>query len=84
MTTLILLIGLVSFSFYLEIKDKKKTLLADNYIEAKIYLENGQRDKAKNSLKEIIFADDSTYSTLSLFLMLDENFMKELNDLCVR
>ena len=81
LTTLILLISLVSFSFYLEIRDKKKTLLADNYIEAKIYLENGQRGKAKNILKEIVLADDSTYSTLSLFLMMDENFTKEQKEL---
>jgi len=81
LTTLILLIGLVSFSFYLEIRDNKKTLLADNYIEAKIYLENGQRDKAENILKKIILENDSTYSTLSLFLMLKENFEKEQKEL---
>ena len=38
---LILIISLASFSFYSATKEKKKTLLADNYIEAKIYLENG-------------------------------------------
>jgi len=81
LTTLILLIGLVSFSFYLEIRDNKKTLLADNYIEAKIYLENGQRDKAENILKKIILENDSTYSTLSLFLMLKENFEKDQKEL---
>ena len=80
--TLIIFIG--SIIFYLETKETKKILLAENYIEAKIYLENDDRNKAKNILKTIIFANDSTYSALSLFLILDENMIvdqKELSNL---
>ena len=80
--TLIIFIG--SIIFYLETKETKKILLAENYIEAKIYLENDDRNKAKSILKTIIFANDSTYSALSLFLILDENLIvdqKELSNL---
>jgi len=78
---LILIIAIFSTSFYLGIKEKNKTLLADNYIEAKVDIENGDRNKAKNILKTIIFANDSTYSTLSLFLILNENLIIEQKEL---
>ena len=73
--TLILIIAIASVSFYSETKEKKKILLSDNYLAAKVYLENGDRNKVKNILKTIIFANDSTYSTLSLFLILNENLI---------
>ena len=78
---LILIIAIFSTGFYLGIKEKNKTLLADNYIEAKVDIENGDRNKAKNILKTIIFANDSTYSTLSLFLILNENLIIEQKEL---
>ena len=73
-----------SFSFYLESKEKKKILLSENYLQAKIYLEGGDKNKAINLLKEVIFANDSTYSSLSLFLIMNQNLItdyKELSDL---
>ena len=80
----VLIIAIASISFYPEIKERKKILLADNYIEAKIHLKNGNRDEAKNILNTIIFANDNTYSTLSLFLILNEKLIldeKELSNL---
>ena len=78
---LILIIAIASVSFYLETKEKKKILLSDNYLAAKVYLENGDRNKVKNILKTIIFANDSTYSTLSLFLILNENLIVDQGEL---
>ena len=78
---LILIIAIFSTSFYLGIKEKNKTLLADNYIEAKVDIENGDRNKARSMLKTIIFANDNTYSTLSLFLILNENLIIEQKEL---
>ena len=80
-TILILVITIVSISYYLEIKEKKKILIAESYIEAKVYSQSGNRNKAKNILKTIIFANDSTYSTLSLFLILNENLIVEQKEL---
>ena len=80
-TILILLIAIVSVIFYSETKEKKKILLSDKYLSAKIYLENGDRNKVKNILKTIIFANDSTYSTLSLFLILNENLIVDQGEL---
>ncbi len=78
---LILIIAIASVSFYSETKEKKKILLSDNYLTAKVYLENGDRNKVKNILKTIIFANDSTYSTLSLFLILNENLIVDQGEL---
>ena len=79
---LIILFG--SFNFYLESKEKKKILLSENYLQAKIYLESGDKNKAISTLKEVIFANDPTYSTLCLFLIMNQNLIsdyKELSDL---
>ena len=79
---LIILFG--SFNFYFESKEKKKILLSENYLQANIYLENGDRNKAISTLKEVIFANDPIYSTLCLFLIMNQNLItdyKELSDL---
>ena len=79
---LIILFG--SLVFYFENQEKKKILLSENYIQAKIYLENENNGKALNTLKKVIFANDSTYSTLSFFLIINENLIsnhKEISDL---
>ena len=80
-TVLILVITIASIGYYLEVKEKKKILLTESYIEAKIYSENGDRNKAINILKTVIFANDSTYSTLSLFLILNESLIVEQKEL---
>jgi len=78
---LILIIAIASVSYYSGTKEKQKILLSDNYLAAKVYLENGDRHKVKNILKTIIFANDSTYSTLSLFLILNENLIVDQEEL---
>ena len=74
---LILIISFGSLSFYLESKENKKILLSENYIQAKIYLENENKDEALNKLKKVIFAGDPTYSTLSFFLILNQNLISD-------
>ena len=55
--------------------------MSDNYLTAKVYLKNGDRNKAKSVLKTVIFANNSTYSTLSLFLILNENLIADQEEL---
>ena len=57
---LILVILFGSLTFYLESKKKEKILLSENYIQAKFYLINGKKNEALNTLKKVIFANDST------------------------
>jgi len=79
----ILIIILGSTTFYLENKEKQKIILSENYIQAKAYLENEKNDIAIKILKENIFADDKTYSTLSLFLLLDLNLISDKKEISV-
>ena len=78
---LILIILFGSLSFYLENQEKKKILLSENYIQAKIYLENGNKNEALNTLKKVIFANDPTYSTLSFFLILNQNLISDYKEI---
>ena len=78
---MLLIISIGSVSFYLDNKEKKKILLSENYIKGKIYLENGEKSKAKNILKKVIYQNDDTYSALSLFLILNENLITERKEL---
>ena len=83
-TLFVLIITSISFSFYTVSREKKQILLADNYMVAKFYLQNNERDKGRKILKEIILANNRTYSTLSLFLILDEDLVddqKEISNL---
>ena len=77
----ILVILYVSFSFYLDSKEKKKILLSENYLQAKIYLESGDKNKAMNLLKKVIFANEPTYSSLCLFLIMNQNLITDYKEL---
>ena len=80
---LILIISFGSLSFYLESKESKKILLSENYVQAKFYLENGNKSEALNTLKKVIFANDSTYSTLSFFLILNQNLISDYKEILI-
>ena len=77
----ILVIFYGSFSFYLVNKEKEKILLSENYLQAKIYLGEGDKNKAMNLLKEVIFANDPTYSSLCLFLIVNQNLITDYKEL---
>ena len=80
---LILIIFFGSLSFYLESIEKKKLLLSENYVQAKIYLQNGDKIAATNMLKNLVFSNDPVYSTLSFFLILNQNLISDHQELSV-
>ena len=65
--------------YYLENKENKRIELGNDFVQAKIYIKEGRKDKAKLLLEEIIYENDSTYSSLSLFLLLNEDLIKDKN-----
>ena len=80
----ILIVLIISLFFYLEFKEKKRISITNNYIKAKIYLDNKEKQEATTILKELVFNNDSTYSTLSFFLIINENLItdeKQLSNL---
>ena len=77
----LILISTAYIFFYIEKKEKKNIALANSYIEAKIYLENGDKNKAKEILTNIIYKSNSTYSAMSLFLILNKNLIEDKKEL---
>jgi len=77
----ILIVAFSFFSFNLEKKEKQRVLLSENYLQAKIYLEAGNKNKAIDILKEVIFSNDPTYSSLSLFLIMNQNLITDYREL---
>ena len=73
----LLVIFIASFSYYTDNKEKKKILLSEDYVKAKIYLANGRKSEALEILKNIVQANDSAYSTLSFFLILNRNLIND-------
>ena len=74
-TAIFLIIFISSVTYYSFLKEKKLNFIAENYMTAKIYIEVDKKNNAKDILKTIIFRNDSTYSTLALFLILNENLI---------
>ena len=78
---LILIISYFSYSEYKGIQIKK---ISDRYNSAVIDFSNGSKDKTVEKLLEIIDKKDPTYSTLSLYFIIDNQLIpdrKEVNDL---
>ena len=82
-SVLILIILFGSFNIYSIKKENEKILLSENYVQAKIYLADGKKSEAVNILKDVIFSNDPTYSTLCLFLIINENLITDYNELLV-
>ncbi len=81
-STAILLTIIIFYGFYsLSQQEKKNINVAESYIEAKISIESEKKDKAKKILKEIVLLNNTTYSSLSLFLILNENLIEDKNEL---
>jgi len=74
-SVLLLIIVIASYAYYLESGEKKKIYLSENYVQAKVYLERGNKTKAVEILRDVIFSNDPTYSTLSFFMILNENLI---------
>lgn len=77
LVAIILVILLASYTFYQKINEDKKIEISEKYIQAKIFIEENENDKATNLLKEIIYSNNSSYSTLSLFLIINENLISD-------
>jgi hypothetical protein len=74
----------LSFYSYQIYNDKKKEKLSDKYNSAIIDYSNGDKTKITLSMKEVIGENDSTYSPLALYFLIDNDLIKnksEINEL---
>jgi len=74
LSLLILLFVIISILLWFDHSNKRKReKISEDFIQAKILLENQQNIKAHNILKNIIEKKDNIYSPLSLFLIIEKN-----------
>jgi len=76
-----LIIGLVVYFSFNEIKERNKIKLADKFNLVKINYKEDQKQKTINELVEIINKNDFTYSPLALYFLLDNNLLENNNEI---
>jgi len=75
----VIIIPLVVYFFFSEIKERSKIKLANKFNLVKINYKEGQKQNTINDLIEIINQNDVTYSPLALYFLLDNNLIDDNN-----
>ena len=81
---LLILITLISYFVLIEYREKQKLKISDQYNSIVTEYSQENKEKVKNSLIELIYKHDSTYSPLSLYFIIDNQLITEkskINDL---
>jgi len=73
----VIIIGLVVYFSFTEIKERNKIKLANEFNLVKINYKENQKQKSINKLVEIINKNDVTYSPLALYFLLDNNLIDD-------
>ena len=79
-TSFFILIAIFYFLF-LEIKERNKIELAEKYNKIKIEHTINSKEDTKNKLIEIIYENDTTYSPLALYFIIDNEILNENNEI---
>ena len=74
---LLILIALISYFALLEYKEKQKLKISDRYNSIVTEYSQDNKENVKNSLIELIYKNDSTYSPLSLYFIIDNQLITE-------
>ena len=79
--TIFLIFSILSFYIYKIYKDQNKEKISNRYNSAIIEHKNGDDSKIISEMKEIIEDKNSTYSPLALYYLIDENLIKDKNEI---
>ena len=79
--TIFLIFSILSFYIYQIYKDQNKEKISNRYNSAIIEHKNGDDSKIISEMKEIIADKNSTYSPLALYYLIDENLIKDKNEI---
>jgi len=79
--TIFLIFSILSFYIYQIYKDQHKENISNRYNSAIIDHKNGDDSKIISEMKEIIENKNSTYSPLALYYLIDENLIKDKNEI---
>jgi len=82
---LIVIVGtLIGYFVYAEYKENQKLKISDQYNSITTEYSEKNKEETRNSLVELIYENDSTYSPLSLYFIIDNRLItekKKINDL---
>ena len=79
--TIFLIFSILSFYIYQIYKDQHKENISNRYNSAIIEHKNGDDSKIISEMKEVIEDKNSTYSPLALYYLIDENLIKDKNEI---
>ncbi len=79
--TIFLIFSILSFYIYQIYEDQNKEKISNRYNSAIIEHKNGDDSKIISEMKEIIEDKNSTYSPLALYYLIDENLIKDKNEI---
>ena len=71
----------IFYFLFLEIKERNKIKLAEKYNKIKIEHTINSKEDTKNKLIEIIYENDTTYSPLALYFIIDNKILNENNEI---
>jgi len=71
----------IFYFLFLEIKERNKIKLAEKYNKIKIEHTINNKEDTKNKLIEVVYENDTTYSPLALYFMIDNEILSENNEI---
>ena len=76
-TIIVILIVMGAYFVFSEYKKNQKLKISDQYNSLVTEYSDDNKDKIKNSLVDLIYKNDSTYSPLSLYFLIDNQLITE-------
>ena len=73
----LIIVLLISYFAFVEFKERKKIKISDQYNSIITEYSDNDKEKIKNSLVDLIYENDSTYSPLSLYFIIDNKLITE-------
>tara|TARA_B100000900_G_scaffold394931_1_gene392830 strand:- start:128 stop:772 length:645 start_codon:yes stop_codon:yes gene_type:complete len=73
----LILIAIISYFTLIEYREKQKLKISDQYNSIVTEYSQDNRENVKNSLIDLIYKNDSTYSPLSLYFIIDNQLINE-------
>ena len=71
----------IFYFLFLEIKERNKIKLAEKYNKIKIEHTINNKEDTKKKLIEVIYENDTTYSPLALYFIIDNEILTENNEI---
>ena len=76
-----IVILLIVVFIYLDLKKKTKISIADKYNNITLNFNIKDKENIKNDLIELIYKNDKTYSPLALYFLIDNDILKDSNQI---